>query len=507
MVKENFLIYLISILLVFQPPLGSVPSTWSKYESSINYEKNIFHCFDGKNIIPLNKLNDDFVDCPDGSDEPGTSSFPNGTFFCENKGYFPQYIPKWSVGDGICDCCDGSDEKFNSHSKCQNTCEKVQNERNSLYNILLTGFIAGLKIKEQRNIKGKLKLDESINKKIKFEKQLFELEEAKKRVELTRPIYTPIPEITPINPNIEIENKNELPKENIDHEIERIKDEIARLADEEMEGNTEEYLKDELRHLKEKLQELEKKKQEEHFINEEEQEQEEFNEQSYEEFKEENNKEIKEENNKEIKEENNIEIKEENNIEIKEEHHKEDEIDDEPQWKIIFKLIWKFTFKVPQIRSSLEDNVRQKTLDSINEQINNIRDELRKIEDITNLDKNIDPSSIPLLKESFKNNGFELEFNKEIKQGYSSLGNFKKQENDLMIFEGGAYCWQTQCGKKTNIQTICWKEDKLVNILEVSTCVYKGLFATPNACSKEKIDSLKNKTLEELLIISKSIGL
>ncbi|KAK2964934.1 putative Glucosidase 2 subunit beta [Blattamonas nauphoetae] len=87
------------------------------------YTNNTFTCKDGSKTIPISKVNDDICDCPDGSDEPGTSACPRGKFWCINRGGKGIFIDSSKVGDGICDCCDGSDEMDeNGTTKCINTC-------------------------------------------------------------------------------------------------------------------------------------------------------------------------------------------------------------------------------------------------------------------------------------------------------------------------------------------------------------------------------------------------
>lgn len=70
-----------------------------------------FKCLRSSGVISYDQVNDDYCDCKDGSDEPGTSACPNGRFYCErHSARSPKYILSMRVNDGICDCCDGSDE-------------------------------------------------------------------------------------------------------------------------------------------------------------------------------------------------------------------------------------------------------------------------------------------------------------------------------------------------------------------------------------------------------------
>ncbi|GAQ88290.1 Glucosidase 2 subunit beta [Klebsormidium nitens] len=70
--------------------------------------------------LPCERLNDDFCDCMDGTDEPSTTACSGfgGRFECRKS---RELIPTSLVNDGVCDCCDGSDE-FSTMSKAYGKC-------------------------------------------------------------------------------------------------------------------------------------------------------------------------------------------------------------------------------------------------------------------------------------------------------------------------------------------------------------------------------------------------
>jgi protein kinase C substrate 80K-H len=81
--KQIVLFSILFLVIQSEHILGSSPETESKFIQ----KDGKFQCFDGNKIIPFDRVNDDYCDCPDGSDEPGTnacSHLDNIKFYCKN---------------------------------------------------------------------------------------------------------------------------------------------------------------------------------------------------------------------------------------------------------------------------------------------------------------------------------------------------------------------------------------------------------------------------------------
>lgn len=152
------ILFSIAASLAVEKILGVSPLNAGQYRRAISLRKNTFTCFDKSKTIPLDRLNDGYCDCPDGSDEPGTNACGNGDFYCRNTGSIPRVIPKWMVNDGICDCCDGSDEAANPHAHCEDLCGAIHRRSVTFRKNLTNMTIEGGKLRQKYSDRGRLEL-------------------------------------------------------------------------------------------------------------------------------------------------------------------------------------------------------------------------------------------------------------------------------------------------------------------------------------------------------------
>ncbi|KAL7219325.1 hypothetical protein ACSBR2_012406 [Camellia fascicularis] len=112
------------------------------------YASEVIKCKDGSKSLTRDRINDDFCDCLDGTDEPGTSACPTGKFYCKNVGSTPQFLFSSRVNDQFCDCCDGSDE-YDGSIICFNTCVMGGNVGYETINYKSTTAVDDVKVTEK----------------------------------------------------------------------------------------------------------------------------------------------------------------------------------------------------------------------------------------------------------------------------------------------------------------------------------------------------------------------
>lgn len=110
------------------------------------YSSDYFIC-DGVVKLDQSQLNDEFCDCLDGSDEPGTNACSNGVFHCVNKGFKITTLPASRVDDQVCDCCDGSDEGV--YAQCPNTCNQAAEREKEAMSKIRNAYATGSAIRSK----------------------------------------------------------------------------------------------------------------------------------------------------------------------------------------------------------------------------------------------------------------------------------------------------------------------------------------------------------------------
>ncbi|OHT11026.1 hypothetical protein TRFO_19414 [Tritrichomonas foetus] len=433
--------------------LGVPPSLDQKYSSHIDEKSGTFTCFDNTKKIPLSKLNDNYRDCNDGSDEPGTSLGPTDVnFYCRNENYIPYEIPRWSVGDGICDCCDGSDEqKSSSHSKCEDTCKKNNKERKKLNKKITSILEEGLKIRENEFKEGEKKRSSIEYKKNKYQTKIGNFFYKIKKIKNGEKTPTPTPQF--FFPD-EFENWEDPKNEN--SEIIFFEIDLNENENEKNENGSDGNESDSSKQPQEPI------------------------------------------------------YKPKKNLSI-------------------LVKIWKFIFFVNQQDIAFSEVfMRQKDgrVRLYKDKIAHWKNKISIADQFDGFSKENLPSEfISIFKNEFTFDDFKLTFLKEMNQGGTSLGSYKTFSNNsntdkdlvsdvkryisqkpTMNFDNGAHCWQTKSGRKTELRLVCSNENKLVSVVEADICYFKGVFATPGACTQDDINFVKNLTVSSLKEYLELIG-
>ena len=545
--KQIVKMLFVAFVFIILPPRGAPPSLHTKYKQAINESNKTFHCFDGKKSIELSRLNDNFVDCADGSDEPGTSAFPGGSFYCANNGSKPDFISKWKVDDGVCDCCDCSDE-IDDHIKVD-TCESNEKKRNQLIRKFENAYKSGMGLYNDYKSDGEVRYKTLLYKKAKMQHKLDTLEKIKERIVNHEPYkdlgdpdnfvsledYVP-PQNQPDDENPEVEfdeetlfNSNDYDDYDYEYEYyERYK--YGGMDPQDYRNDYQhDYISDEQRY---------------DLTNNDDNNNYHYENNDYE-YHNENNDEYDyhDENNNENNY-NHFQYNSDDDTDNSKKSYEDDYINNDSQTKGLLgklkgymQILWNYTFLFPNEDSLIEafwktdehndntyyhhnygyeddndyhnaydpyrnyDPVTSRKIIDIDNDMTNLRSELISYQGFDSIGL-IDTALFHIYMKKFSLNKAELTFLKSISLEYHELGTFKKIYMNSLYYTDGSYCTRPQSQKPsyvmTKLELQCWNEDKFIRLIKEDDCKYLGIFATPAACTKDSLDKLQNMTLSEL---------
>ena len=147
-------IFVALVLVVLEAESSNLRGVQDAVRVKFESVGDTFACFDGRKSIPSAFVNDDYCDCDDGSDEPGTAAcstilqVPSSWKFQCSSELFRKEILHSRVNDRICDCCDGSDE-FTSGVSCPNVCAEAAEREGREFREREERRVAGVKAREQ----------------------------------------------------------------------------------------------------------------------------------------------------------------------------------------------------------------------------------------------------------------------------------------------------------------------------------------------------------------------
>lgn len=122
--------------------------------------------------------------------------------------------------------------------------------------------------------------------------------------------------------------------------------------------------------------------------------------------------------------------------------------------------------------------------DEVKDLLENYHNKLKEIEVIK--ESNNDFALLGIIDECISEDidkyKYEICFMKTVKQDSLLMGNFDHREgNNTFIYLHGEKCWNGP-ERSVKVEVVCGIENKIVNVVEPSTCVYEMKFETPVIC-------------------------
>ncbi|KAK5574487.1 hypothetical protein RB653_009740 [Dictyostelium firmibasis] len=463
-------------VLSLSPTYGVGPEELEYYK-----EAKYFNCLRSNVQIPFSQVNDDFCDCPDGTDEPGTSACSSiGRFYCQNSGHKGDFIYSSFVNDGVCDCCDGSDE-YQLKIKCKNNCKEIGEESRKKQNQAIEAYENGLQKKKQMEEEGTRVFNEKTEEITRLRKEIDPITQEIKELEVL---------VEQKKSEREVENKRLLDeKENKDKETADSKpnvDEQQKETEENKEVVGEGVEQPEIQ-TSELLDAISKGKDDINNNNND------------------NNNEDEDEDDNSTNSQDKIgrtTIVDQNNDFLNEDNN-----EDLDQFQKILKSfksvknsIYNFILPIlPNRFVSLKDmdlGGLESELSKKRESLKEKENEIEKIDKMLKSDLGVNNVFLPLYNKCFDLTTKEYTYTvcpyEKASQGHTSLGKFESFNNNgkTMSFENGQQCWGgPKRSLKVNME--CGGDNELYDVQEPGKCEYTIKFKTPALCSEEHLKVLK----------------
>eukprot|EP01104_Vermistella_antarctica_P007162 TRINITY_DN1791_c0_g1_i1.p1 TRINITY_DN1791_c0_g1~~TRINITY_DN1791_c0_g1_i1.p1 ORF type:complete len:544 (+),score=158.77 TRINITY_DN1791_c0_g1_i1:192-1823(+) len=523
-VGTSYLLFLLLAMVYLVTLCSGVESSKPHYLHGVSPEDEQYYrkakefkCRESPLRVPFSAVNDDYCDCPDGSDEPGTSACSQGRFYCTNSGHEGLYLPSSRVNDGICDCCDGSDEQETT-TQCRDSCYEAGASARDQRQADLLRYREGVYIRRQYVAKADAGI--SANKEELARKQV-DLETARAAEETKKAAFN------------EAETLATEAKETLDRvrteteEAIRLKAEKAaaeeanpdkradgfRVDDDDEEGDI--MLKRELERQEREAEGALGEGGDEHDDDD-------FDDAS------EGEDESDSVFDDEYADEDEV-VEGEGDEEEEEEEDEEEEEEDEDGSDgegggilsgFVDTVTGLFSTNVDGIASA-DDHPRVKKLqrkydilDSERKQANKeqkeaknerreLEDEVEKLEEGQTQDYGPDNEFFALASEDIQLKTREYTYHhrvfESVKQDHTNLGNFKRWADDYsaLVYEGGQKCWGGP-DRSCKILLECGSTNEILTVDEPNKCVYEMKMRTPAACSEVVLRELEETVARDV---------